>query len=54
MQKHTVHCLGREPLPRSEFWPPRINITWRWIVNHRRTCARRLLPRVDMLRLPGL
>lgn len=51
MQKHTVHCLGREPLQRSEFWPPRINITWRWIANHRWTCARRHLPRAE---LPGV
>ena len=38
MQKHTVHFLTREPHHRAPFWPPRINITWRWIVNHRPCC----------------
>ncbi|CAJ1378432.1 unnamed protein product [Effrenium voratum] len=41
MQKHTVHFLTREPPQRAEFWPPRINITWRWVLNHRRGCALR-------------
>lgn len=41
MQKHTVHFLTREPPQRAEFWPPRINITWRWIVNHRHSCPLR-------------
>ncbi|CAE7252564.1 Alkbh3, partial [Symbiodinium natans] len=44
MQKHTLHFLTREPRQRADFWPPRINITWRWIVNHRRGCPLRGQP----------
>ncbi|CAK9058340.1 unnamed protein product [Durusdinium trenchii] len=44
MQKHTVHFLTREPVQRAGLSPPRINITWRWIVNHRRACALRHCP----------
>ncbi|CAE6914415.1 DD3-3 [Symbiodinium sp. KB8] len=44
MQKHTLHFLMREPRQRADFWPPRISITWRWIVNHKRDCPlRRML-----------
>ena len=34
---HESHALLR----RADLWPPRINITWRWSVNHKRDCPLR-------------
>eukprot|EP00746_Dinoflagellata_sp_MGD_P057114 gnl/MRDRNA2_/MRDRNA2_24614_c0_seq1.p1 gnl/MRDRNA2_/MRDRNA2_24614_c0~~gnl/MRDRNA2_/MRDRNA2_24614_c0_seq1.p1 ORF type:complete len:452 (-),score=63.11 gnl/MRDRNA2_/MRDRNA2_24614_c0_seq1:373-1728(-) len=38
LQKHSVHFVAREPRQRAEIWPGRINVTWRWVVNHKRNC----------------
>eukprot|EP00927_Polykrikos_kofoidii_P084117 TRINITY_DN8785_c0_g1_i2.p1 TRINITY_DN8785_c0_g1~~TRINITY_DN8785_c0_g1_i2.p1 ORF type:complete len:591 (-),score=60.04 TRINITY_DN8785_c0_g1_i2:57-1829(-) len=38
-QKHCFHMVPKEPRQRAAACPPRINITWRWIVNHKHACA---------------
>eukprot|EP00401_Gymnodinium_catenatum_P015841 CAMPEP_0117584670 /NCGR_PEP_ID=MMETSP0784-20121206/67731_1 /TAXON_ID=39447 /ORGANISM="" /LENGTH=497 /DNA_ID=CAMNT_0005385557 /DNA_START=27 /DNA_END=1521 /DNA_ORIENTATION=- len=38
-QKHCVHFVPTEPRQRAQAWPARINITWRWIVDHKKGCG---------------